>query len=273
MRARSNGRQPAPPGMASRMGGASRIATLCASVHACYGRFEGMRGSTTNSRSRRVIATAAVAIICLTWFLARNAAMAPAGTFADVSFANGVLTIVGDVGGAPVNDKHALRCKDGFVLVGLSQRPPDPVHCGQVREVVARPLGGNDSVDMSGVTREFGGGGPIEIKIFGADGSDRLTGAPQQHNLLYGGGSSDNIDGGDIADRIVGGPDGDILSGGGGNDFVSGGAASDLMYGDSGNDSLFGGPGNDALNGGPGRDKLVGGPGRDREAQGYSSGR
>ena len=195
---------------------------------------------------------------------------ASAGTFANVSFSDGTLTIVGDVGGAPVNDKHALRCKDGFVLVGLSQRPEEPVRCEQVREVVARPLGGNDSVDMSGVTREFGSGGPIEIKIFGGDGTDGLTGAPLHRNFLYGGGSSDRLEGGDIADRLYGGPDTDILSGLAGNDLLYGGAASDLMYGDAGNDSLFGGPGNDALNGGPGRDKLVGGPGRDREAQGHS---
>ena len=221
---------------------------------------------------RRSAVTGVVALLCLAAALVQRAPVASAGTFAEVRFSDGVLTIVGDVGG-PVNDRHALRCKDGFVLVGLSQRPPDPVHCSQVREVVARPLGGNDAIDMTGVTGEFGPGGPIEIKVFGGDGSDGLEGAPGQHNLLYGGGSSDNIDGGDIADRIFGGPDGDILSGGGGSDYVSGGAASDLLFGDAGNDSLFGGPGNDALNGGPGRDKLVGGPGRDREAQGYSSGR
>jgi len=220
---------------------------------------------------RRRALTGAVALACLGAILARPIP-ASAGTFANVSFSDGTLTIVGDVGG-PVNDKHALRCKDGFVLVGLSQTPPNPVRCGQVREVVARPGGGNDSVDMTGVTREFGPGGPIEIKVFGGDGSDSLTGAPLHHNLLYGGGSSDRVDGGDIADRIYGGPDSDILAGGAGNDLMYGGAASDLMYGDPGNDSLFGGPGNDALNGMGGRDKLVGGPGRDREAQGYQSGR
>jgi Ca2+-binding RTX toxin-like protein len=208
-----------------------------------------------------------VALICLAVVFAERAAVAPAGTPADVSFSDGVLTIVGS---GSVNDRHALRCKDGFVLVGLAQRPPDPVRCGQVREVVARPLGGNDSVDMSGVTREFGPGGPIEIKIFGGDGSDGLTGAPLHRNFLDGGGSSDRLEGGDIADRLAGGPDADNLSGGAGNDYLNGGPASDLLYGDRGNDSLFGGPGNDALNGGPGRDKLAGGPGRDREAQGYS---
>lgn len=220
----------------------------------------------------RGIVIGAVALACLAAALALRAPVASAGTLANVSFSGGTLTIVGDVGG-PVNDRHALRCKDGFVLVGLSQRPPDPVRCGQVREVVARPGGGGDSVDMTGVTREFGPGGPIEIKVFGGDGSDSLTGAPLHHNLLYGAGSSDRVDGGDIADRIYGGADSDILAGGAGNDLMYGGAASDLMYGDPGNDSLFGGPGNDALNGMGGRDKLVGGPGRDREAQGYQGGR
>src|SRR4029078_869605 len=115
--------------------------------------------------------------------------------------------------GCPVKDRHALLCKDAFVLVGLSQRPPNPVRCGQVREVVARPGGGGDSVDMTGATREFGPGGPIEIKVFGGDGSDSLTGAPQHHNLLYGGGSSDRIDGGDIAHKIYRGGDSDIPAG------------------------------------------------------------
>ncbi len=76
-----------------------------------------------------------------------------------------------------------------------------------MREVVARPLGGNDSVDMTGVTREFGGGGPITITIFGGAGSDSLTGAPLHRNHLVGGGDSDRIDGGEIADRISGGPE------------------------------------------------------------------
>ena len=232
-------------------------------------RFVPSRGLAAGLRSRRGAVPGAVALVCLTALFAQRPTPAPAGTLADVSFSDGVLTIVGS---DSVNDKHALRCKDGFVLVGLSQRPKDPVHCGQVREVVARPLGGDDSVDMSGVTREFGPGGPIEIKIFGGDGSDALTGAPLHHNVLSGGGSSDRLYGGDIADRLASGPGADILSGGAGNDSLYGGPASDLMYGDRGNDSLFGGPGNDALNGGPGRDKLVGGPGRDREAQGYSGG-
>lgn len=210
-----------------------------------------------------------MAFLSLIALVALRPTAAPAGTPADVSFADGVLTIVGN---SATNDRHALRCKDGFVLVGLAQRPDRPVRCPQVREVIARPLGGNDSVDMSGVTREFGSGGPITITIRGGAGSDSLTGAPLHRNVLAGGDDSDRIDGGEIADRISGGPDSDILSGLAGRDSLFGGGDSDLMYGDRGNDSLFGGPGNDALNGGPGRDKLVGGPGRDREAQGYSGG-
>ena len=272
MQVGSSGRQPAPPGMASRMGGPSRIAALCARADACYGRFQGMRGSATNPRSRRVIVTAAVALVCLAWGLSQRAAVAPAGTFANVTFSDGVLRIAGDIGGT-TNDRHALRCKEGFVLVGLSQRPDEPVRCERVREVVALPGGGNDSVDMSGMTGEFGSGGPIEVKVFGGADADQLQGAPGHHNLLSGGAGSDRVDGGDIADRVLGGASSDIVAGGGGRDSVYGGAASDLLYGDAGNDSLFGGPGNDALNGGPGRDRLNGGPGRDREAQGYQSGR
>jgi len=227
---------------------------------------------TTAVRLRRGTLVGAVTLACLGAILAQRATVASAGTLADVSFSDGTLRIVGDVGGT-VNDRHALRCKDGFVLVGLTQGPPDPVHCSQVREVIAMPGGGTDSVDMTGVTGEFGPGGPITITVLGGDDSDHLTGAPAQHNYLFGGNGSDRIEGGDIADQIFGGADSDNLSGGGGGDTLKGGAAGDLLYGDAGNDSLFGGTGNDALNGGPGRDKLVGGPGKDREAQGYQSGR
>jgi Ca2+-binding RTX toxin-like protein len=219
---------------------------------------------------RPVAVAGAVAFLSVIALLGLRAPAAPAGTPADVSFADGVLSIVGS---SSVNDRHALRCREGFVLVGSSQRPDHPVRCTQVRQVVARPLGGNDSVDMTGMTREFGGSGPITVTIRGGAGTDSLMGAPLHRNLLFGDGDSDRVDGGEIGDRVSGGAGSDILSGRAGNDTLSGGTASDLMYGDGGNDSLFGGPGNDALNGGPGRDKLAGGPGRDREAQGYSGGR
>lgn len=196
-------------------------------------------------RLRRGALIGAVALACLGVILAQRAAMAPAGSFANVSFSDGVLTIAGDVGGAPANDRHALRCKDGYVLVGLSQVPPNPVRCGQVREVVARPGGGGDAVDMTQVGREFGPGGPIKITIYGGPGTDDLTGAPLQHNFIFGGPDSDRIEGGDISDR---------LSGGSGNDLIDGFKGADVMFGGPGKDALFGGPGHDKLNGGPGRD-------------------
>jgi Ca2+-binding RTX toxin-like protein len=190
--------------------------------------------------------TGAVALACLAAVLAWRASVAPAGTPADLNFSNGVLTILGS---NEWNDRHVLRCRDGFVRVGSSQVPDEPVRCSQVREVVARPMGGTDAVDMSQVTREFGPGGPIEITISGGVDSDVLTGAPLHHNTLNGGQDSDRLTGGDMADRLVGGTGGD------------------LMEGLRGADHMLGGPGNDALYGGPGRDKLNGGPGRDREDQ------
>jgi hypothetical protein len=205
-----------------------------------------VRSSAASLRLRRGAGTGAVVVICLAAVLAHRAALAPAGTPADVSFSDGVLRIVG---GSDWNDRHVLRCRDGFVLVGLSQRPESPVRCEQVREVVASPHGGTDNVDMSQVTREFGPGGPIKITINGGPASDVLTGAPLHHNFLNGGPGSDRVAGGDLADRLVGG------------------AGSDLMDGFRGADRMFGGTGNDALYGGPGRDKLNGGPGRDREDQ------
>jgi len=200
---------------------------------------------TAAGRLRRGTLIGAVGLACLGALLVLPGA-APAGTFADVSFSDGTLKIVGDIGGT-VNDRLALRCKDGDVLVGLSQRPPNPVHCSQVREVVALPGGGGDAVDMSGVTREFGPGGPIKITINGGPGSDGLTGATAQHNFLNGGPDSDRVEGGDLSDRLTGGTGNDLIDGWGGNDV------------------LLGGPGNDSLFGEHGHDKVIGGPGRDLE--------
>jgi RTX calcium-binding nonapeptide repeat (4 copies) len=201
------------------------------------------RGRATAGRPQRSTIVGLAALGCLFALLVHSPA-APAGTFADVSFSDGTLRIVGDVGG-PANDKHKLRCKDGFVLVGLSQAPPDPVHCSEVREVIALPGAGNDAVEMTGVTREFGSGGPIKITINGGPGTDRLTGAPAQHNFINGGPDSDNVEGGDLSDR---------LTGGAGNDLVSGQGGGDVLLGGPGKDALFGGPGHDKVNGGPGRD-------------------
>jgi Ca2+-binding RTX toxin-like protein len=188
----------------------------------------------------------AVALVCLAAVLALRAAQAPAGTPADLSFSNGVLTIVGS---DSWNDRHVLRCRDGFVRVGSSQVPDEPVRCSQVRAVVARPNGGNDNVRMDEVGREFGPGGPIEITIAGGPGNDLLEGAPLQRNFVNGGPGSDRVGGGDLGDRLTGG------------------TGSDLMDGYRGADRMFGGTGNDALHGGPGRDLLNGGPGRDLEDQ------
>jgi Ca2+-binding RTX toxin-like protein len=197
-------------------------------------------------RLRRGVVTGAAALVCLAALLAYRAGLAPAGTPAELTFSDGVLTIVG---GSDWNDRHVLRCRDGFVRVGSSQVPEDPVRCEQVREVVARPNGGTDNVNMSEVGREFGPGGPIKITINGGADSDVLQGAPLHHNFLNGGPGSDRVSGGDLGDRLVGG------------------TGNDLMDGFRGADQMFGGTGNDALYGGPGRDKLSGGPGRDREDQ------
>ena len=213
------------------------------------------------------------------------------------SFNGGILSIVGDEGD---NQIVVVCAPDGTVLINSESPKGGPLSCEKVVEVDATPLGGNDTVDYTGITESFGearfpgfgqGTGAAAVLGLGNDafipsadsfnlvdgelGKDDLRGGPRR-DLLTGGPGVDAIRGGDGRDTLFGNGDddrifgeagADTISGHGGNDFLSGGDGADAIGGGGGRDKLIGGPGGDKLTGGVGKDRIRGGPGKDSEAQ------
>ncbi|MCR5563167.1 MAG: hypothetical protein K6F46_07345, partial [Desulfovibrio sp.] len=106
----------------------------------------------------------------------------------------------------------------------------------------------------------------------GTDGNDKLWGADNRADLLFGGEGNDTLYGKSGDDALVGGEGNDTLNGGAGDDTLFGGAGNDELHGGDGddtlngeadNDTLFGGAGNDYLDGGAGSDTLYGDDGND----------
>ena len=121
---------------------------------------------------------------------------------------------------------------------------------------VVRGAGGDDVIDMSGVTNYNTGGS-------GGNGDDLIIGGAQE-DLLIGGAGMDTILGGDSNDLILGGADMDFLYGEKGDDVVLGNSGDDSLSGGEGDDDLFGGTGFDLLVGDLGADELFGGSENDR---------
>jgi len=210
---------------------------------------------------------------------------APADARVTSGFSNGVLTITGDDG----DNQIAVTCgPDGLVKLNGLDPPGGAVACARVVEVDAVGGLGDDSIDFSGVGREFGrarfpgfgnrtgvaaDAGPGNDTYFGSstafnlfdgsDGEDRASGGAAR-DQLSGGADADRLKGLGGRDGILGNGGGDRLFGGDGADVLSGNAGSDRLVGDAGADILGGGTGDDRLLGGPGRDKLFGGLGRDQ---------
>jgi Ca2+-binding RTX toxin-like protein len=215
----------------------------------------------------------------------------------EATFNGGIVTVTGDEGDNVIT---VICTPDGNVLVNGENPKGGAVACARVVEVDANPLGGNDTVDFSGIDERFGearfpgfgkGTGAGALLGLGNDtylpsadsfnlvdgefGKDRIDGGPRR-DLLTGGPGVDVIRGGDGRDTLFGngdddrifGQDGaDTISGHGGSDFLNGGAGADAIGGGNGRDRLIGGPGGDKLLGGLGRDVIRGGPGKDREVQ------
>lgn len=145
-----------------------------------------------------------------------------------------------------------------------------------VYKVQVRALGGNDWVDLSGLsspieTRVEGGwgndtliGGPGNDVLIGGGGDDWLSGRGG-NDFLYGGWEDGWIDGGSDKDTLYGGADNDWIDGGADNDLLDGGSENDFLFGRGGADRLFGGAGNDYVDGGDDgvADYLNGGTGND----------
>jgi Ca2+-binding RTX toxin-like protein len=203
------------------------------------------------------------------------AAAAPAQAKVTNGFDDRVLTVNGGNGA----DRVRVTCDGGFAKVNGKNVTGGPVPCAKIVEVDFNTGAGNDVIDASGVSGEFGEarfpgfGVATGVAAVAGPGNDRFFGSPAAFNLFYGE---------DGNDRAIGGPARDLLSGGAGNDYVSGlggrdsiignagddrlfgGDAADVISGNAGDDRLNGGAGADILGGGPGMDTLIGGPGRDR---------
>jgi len=85
----------------------------------------------------------------------------------------------------------------------------------------------------------------------------------QDHIIIHGNASANNVLGSSQNDEIFGNDGNDSLSGATGNDTIDGGNGNDSIDGGVGNDSLIGGEGLDTIQGGDGDDVLSGGGGED----------
>lgn len=246
-------------------------------------------------RVRRILAASACA-------LAASALVGIAGPPADAEAAikTAVVDRVLQVQGSERSERVRVECVAGDAKVNGSNPKGGAVACSRIVEIDASMGAGNDRVDFSGITSEFGEarfpgfGTGTGTAALGGRGNDRLIGSRVAFNVFYGEPGNDRAAGGDARDvlnggtgddnlngadgrdsvigdagddRLLGGNDGDLLSGGTGNDFLLGGPGGDVLGGGAGRDKLRGGPGRDRLVGGPGKDDLSGGPGKDEEIE------
>jgi Ca2+-binding RTX toxin-like protein len=169
------------------------------------------------------------------------------------SLAGGVLTIVGTESpdAIELDLRSSTRLK---VEINLSEYNFDYT---QVRSIVIRALGGNDTVG-------FNKRNPILVGavIDGGSGDDYLQGSPGADRIL-GGDGNDHLDGREGNDTLIGGAGNDKLEGKAGRDLLEGGDGDDILQGGDGDDKLFGNAGDDDLYGGAGKDLLKGGSGND----------
>lgn len=141
---------------------------------------------------------------------------------------------------------------DGFVPTGASgdallleddlSFPDDPGHARVAGYEVIHAGAGNDIVDLSSETIEYG-----DVLVDGGDGND----------ILWTNSGDDTVYGGNGNDQIIGGLGDDALYGGAGNDTIKGLEDADLLNGGDGSDKLYGGSGNDTINAGTGEHDVV----------------
>ncbi|HEX2358610.1 MAG TPA: calcium-binding protein [Solirubrobacterales bacterium] len=202
-------------------------------------------------------------------------AVSPAQAKLKTGFDDRVLNVIGGNGAERVR----VRCVEGFTKVNGKNPKGGPVPCAKVVEIDASMGGGDDAIDFSGVSAEFGdadfpgfGIGTGTAAVAG-EGNDRYIPSPASFNLFYGEGGNDRATGGPARDVLSGGPGDDVLNGARGrdsllgnqgNDRLNGGTAADVITGHAGDDRLAGAAGDDIIGGGAGIDRLRGGPGRDR---------
>jgi Ca2+-binding RTX toxin-like protein len=96
----------------------------------------------------------------------------------------------------------------------------------------------------------------LQHKQEGLGGNDRLTGASNLLNCIFGGAGDDTIGTGTNANLCA--------YGGTGNDQITGGTDNDRLHGDQGIDTIWAGQGNDYIVGDSGGDELRGEEGNDK---------
>ncbi|MBR0666616.1 calcium-binding protein [Roseomonas hellenica] len=141
------------------------------------------------------------------------------------SFANGILTLLGD-------------SQDNAVTVSRNA-------AGQILSNV--PVAGAPTVANTSLIQVFGQGGNDVITL------DESNGALPRANL-FGGAGNDTITGGSGGDQLFGQSGNDVLLGKGGVDFLFGGDGDDVLTGGDADDQMFGEAGNDRIIWNPGDD-------------------
>ena len=157
---------------------------------------------------------------------------------------------------------------------------PVPIACADMTSIGVSGGDGNDTIDLSAVSREAGFTNPrlcapcpnnawaIHLECEDTGGNDIIMSSPI--GGLIGGCAgaagmtgADLVVGGDGQEEVSLGPGDDEFRGRGGNDVAYGGSGDDSLRGQPGDDKLYGEAGADRLNGGGGRDLCDGGPGPD----------
>ncbi len=185
-------------------------------------------------------------------------------TLPSATLAGGVLTITGTEGRdvIVVRESHGAIAVRGVKIddAGAMMRS---VPAGEVEHINVVALGGNDRIDLRGVSvgADVDAGAGKDV-IYGGTGNDYLRGG-DGNDALYGGVGDDSVDGGNGNDKLDGGVGDDTLSGDDGTDTLVGGAGADSLDGGTSDDRLDGGAGNDDINGDAGNDNLIGGLGDD----------
>lgn len=192
----------------------------------------------------------------------------------DITWADGVLSVVGSAGGDDIlGAGGANRLCGGEGQDSLHGRQADDTLKGGEGDDALWGNVGNDRLmgeagdDALWAFETEAGWASGQDSLYGGDGRDTLTGG-SGNDYLSGGRGRDYLDSRDSADEMHGGAGADSLYGGlaggaWGNQTLYGDGGEDQLFGGNGGDVLYGGTGGDTLNGGAGWDSLFGGDGND----------
>jgi Ca2+-binding RTX toxin-like protein len=181
------------------------------------------RGNSWRRTGRRLLAGVALGAAAVL------ATSAPASAATTASFANGVLSVFGDVNN---NTIVISRNAAGTILVNNG---------------AVAVTGGSPSVANTSLIQVFGLGGDDTITL------NEAVGALPRANL-FGGASNDTLTGGSGGDQIFGQAGNDTLLGRNGFDFLFGGTENDTLTGGDADDQVFGEGGTDRMIWNPGDD-------------------